>query len=79
MSLIPNPHHKPVVVIGDLVLTDGIFARLTGSHFVYVQHLRHKSDTWLVKLMYLVDDAAASIARMLHWVQRVWQKRNIRA
>ncbi len=65
LKLIPNESKKCLVVIGDLVLTDMLFAWLTGSHAVHVRHIRHPSDTLGVKLLYLIDDALAYFLRLL--------------
>ena len=53
------PRDKPLVVIGDKVLTDGLFARFLGAHFIMVESHRGGAESPLVKLWYVLDKAVS--------------------
>lgn len=71
VNWIESTHHKPnrrmierlhrgdkkVIVVGDKILTDGIFAKNCGATFIPIKHLRHIDDSLLTRLIYLFDDS----------------------
>jgi len=53
---IPVPlQEQPLVVIGDKVLTDGLFAKRLGAKFYKVAIVRSKDDPWSVRTHYIID------------------------
>lgn len=60
------PHHRyrPLVVIGDKILVDGLFARRVGARFVWVSRVKSSSDRRVVKVSYLLDDLIAAIGAL---------------
>lgn len=46
---------KPIVVIGDKILTDGLFARRIKATFIHVKREKSPFDPKLVKFQYLLD------------------------
>ena len=48
--------HTSLVVIGDRLATDGLFAWRIGAQFVLVQRRRAPSDRWFIRLLYWLDD-----------------------
>lgn len=75
LECIPNTENKKMVMIGDLFLTDVLFSKTTGMRGIHVRHMRHKSDTFIVKVLYCIDDAVAVCVRMLHFlVVKTWRK-----
>lgn len=56
MDALANPHHKPVVIVGDRWLTDGWFAYNIGGTFIKVQRITHADDWLIFKFVYWVDD-----------------------
>lgn len=52
---------KPVVVIGDKFLTDGLLAVGLGVPYLRVRSLRTKKDSLYVKLAYRIDDLATAL------------------
>lgn len=53
------------VVLGDKVLTDGLFAFLTGARFVQITPLRAETERLSTRVLYAVD---ASMARIVAYV-----------
>lgn len=45
-----------LVVIGDKFLTDGLFAKNIGAHFIKVQRKVSMHNSWMTWLGYLLDD-----------------------
>lgn len=54
---------KPLVVIGDKVLTDGLLAYFSGARFVRVSRLRGSDDGIFTKALYALDDALAGLLK----------------
>lgn len=50
---------RPCVVMGDKCLTDGIFARRTGSRFVLIERKRSGQERLSVRLSYWVDSVVS--------------------
>lgn len=73
----PNPRvlkslERPsegAVVIGDKVLTDGIFAWRIGADFIKVDSLRAPTDDFLTRVSYALDSAVWSLCRALFWIR----------
>ena len=54
---IPNPEHRPVVVIGDLFVTDGLLAYFSGAKYVRVRRFVPPGETtWWHFVLYHFDD-----------------------
>lgn len=80
-ALIDTPHRKPsvkilcglppvhrslpLIVIGDKITVDGLFAWRVGARFIRVGRVRSAADRKLVKLAYLFDDLVAALILML--------------
>lgn len=60
------PHHRyrPLVVIGDKILVDGLFARRVGARFIWVSRVESPSDRGTVKVSYLLDDLIAAVGTL---------------
>lgn len=56
---------RRMVVIGDKMLTDGLFAANIGAEFVPVQRIRHADDGWYARFVYFLDDVASYAMRAL--------------
>lgn len=54
-----NIQKRSVVVIGDKLLTDGIFARRLGVKFIKVKRLISGRESFFARFTYLVDDTAS--------------------
>jgi len=63
------PHHRvqPLLVIGDKIIIDGLFARRIGARFIRVGRVRSTSDRSFVRMTYLLDDLVAAIGA-------IWRK-----
>jgi len=62
-------HHRvqPLLVIGDKIIIDGLFARRIGARFIRVGRVRSASDRSFVRMTYLLDDLVAAIGA-------IWRK-----
>lgn len=69
---LPHAHVKPIVVLGDKFLFDGIFAFLVGGEFFKVKRLVGEKDPTSVQWMYAIDDVVwqvMSILALMRWSQ----------
>jgi 4-hydroxybenzoate polyprenyltransferase/predicted HAD superfamily phosphohydrolase YqeG len=57
---------KPVIVIGDKMLTDGLFAVNIAAKFIPVKRIRHRNDPVIIKLHYFIDDVVSIVMRPLY-------------
>ncbi len=57
---------KPVIVIGDKMLTDGLFALNIAATFLPVKRIRHAGDAFNIKVHYFLDDVATLFMRPLY-------------
>ncbi len=71
---------EEVVVIGDKVLTDGLFAKNIGGQFVHVKHLADAKESLFVRVSYAVDSFVTvlfslspfvRLARPKQWVKNL--------
>ena len=54
--------NKPLLVIGDKYLTDGLFAKNIGARALLMKvRLTNKGDRWLIKITYWLDDLIAKL------------------
>lgn len=60
-DLPPYHRYRPLVVIGDKILVDGLFARRVGARFIWVSRVKSASDRGVVKVSYLLDDLIAAV------------------
>jgi predicted HAD superfamily phosphohydrolase YqeG len=60
-GLPPDHRAQPLVVIGDKIIVDGLFAWRIGARFIRVGRVRSTSDRRLVRATYLLDDLVAAI------------------
>jgi predicted HAD superfamily phosphohydrolase YqeG len=58
---------QALVVIGDKIIVDGLFAWRIGARFIRVGRVRSTSDRRLVRATYLLDDLVAAIGAI--WKQ----------
>lgn len=73
----PNPRvlkslERPqdgAVVIGDKVLTDGIFAWRVGADFIKVDPIRAPTDDLLTRASYTLDAAVWALCKGLFWIR----------
>jgi hypothetical protein len=73
----PNPRvlkslERPqdgAVVIGDKVLTDGIFAWRVGADFIKVDPIRAPTDDLLTRASYALDAAVWALCKGLFWIR----------
>jgi 4-hydroxybenzoate polyprenyltransferase/predicted HAD superfamily phosphohydrolase YqeG len=56
---------SPVYMLGDKVLTDGLFAANIGARFVPVSRIRHENDMRATRATYLLDDLTRPVMRLL--------------
>ena len=71
-GLPPDHRARPLVVIGDKIIVDGVFAWRIGARFIQVARVRLNSDRSLVKATYFFDDVVAAIGA-------IWGERENRA
>lgn len=70
------PREKPLVVVGDKVLTDGLLAWRAGAEFIHVERLT-RGEPFLDQVLNAIDDVAGyawalmRLIRPLHWVKNV--------
>lgn len=56
---------KPLIVIGDKILTDGIFAKRIGAEMLMMERRVNEKDNFFIKLTYIIDDAFFSFLKFL--------------
>lgn len=61
-----NESGKPLLVIGDKFLTDGVWAMRIGARFVKVKRIVASSDSPVVALIYWLDDF------VYHFFKKIW-------
>ncbi len=74
MNEINNQTKLPVLVIGDKLLTDGLFAYRTGSNFIKVKRLTIPSDPLYDRFLFLIDDCAYILFKLLYYLIRFFKK-----
>jgi predicted HAD superfamily phosphohydrolase YqeG len=63
VDAIPAEHRiQPLVVIGDKIVVDGLFAWRIGARFIKVDRVVSASDRRLVRLTYFLDDVISNLA-----------------
>jgi len=60
---IEKDQRRKILVIGDKVLTDVIFAKRIKSPYIKVKRVESRSDRWFVKVFYLFDDLIYFVIR----------------
>lgn len=65
---IPKSKHKSVIVIGDKMLTDGIFALLARVPFIPVKRKTDGNERLFVKFVYIADTI---LYRLLHIIKLI--------
>jgi predicted HAD superfamily phosphohydrolase YqeG len=70
-GLPPDHRTQPLVVIGDRIIVDGLFAWRIGARFIQVNRLRSTSDRRLVRATYLLDDLVAAIGSIFRETEAV--------
>jgi predicted HAD superfamily phosphohydrolase YqeG len=60
-GLPPDHRVQPLLVIGDKIIIDGLFAQRIGARFIRVGRVRSPSDRSFVRMTYLLDDLVAAI------------------
>ncbi len=58
LTLIKNPKEEKILVIGDMFITDELFANRIFAEFLKVKRIRSKNESFLIKLIYNLDDIA---------------------
>lgn len=62
---LPSAHlAQPLIVIGDKIMVDGLFAWRIEARFIHVGRVRSTSDCRLVRAAYRLDDLVAAIGAM---------------
>jgi len=56
---------RPMIIIGDKILTDGLFASRIGARFIRVARVLSSSDPKLVRLAYFLDNMIAYLLTKL--------------
>ena len=56
INVLPDHLKKNLIVIGDKVLIDGLFAKNIGAEFIKVRRLTSKNDSFNTKLTYKLDN-----------------------
>lgn len=54
------PSGRPLVVIGDKYVTDGLWAKRLGARFIKTDHVVSSSESWRVRLVYGIDNFVSS-------------------
>lgn len=62
---------KPMIVIGDKFLTDGIFASRIGAESVLLKRRVAKTDRILIKFTYILDDLSFALVRFLKALRKM--------
>ena len=57
-----NENGKPLLVVGDKFLTDGVWAKRIGAKFIKVKRLTTSNDKFLIKIIYWLDDLIYDVA-----------------
>lgn len=55
LQTIPRSGAEKIVVIGDKILTDGLFAKRTGATFIHIRSERSHEDPSIVRLQYFLE------------------------
>ena len=53
---LPNQLKSNITIIGDKVLTDGIFAKNIQADFIKIKHLQGENDSLKIKIIYILDN-----------------------
>jgi predicted HAD superfamily phosphohydrolase YqeG len=53
---LPEDQKKNLLVIGDKIIIDGLFAKNIGAEFIKVKRLTNRNDSFNTKLTYLLDN-----------------------
>jgi len=61
LDLISHTEYKKKLVIGDKLLTDGLFAKNIKADFIKVSRIRSKNDKIYIRILYWIDDLIARI------------------
>ena len=61
---IQGGRRKKILVIGDKLLTDVIFAKRTKAPYIKVRRLTSPNDRWFVKAFYIFDDMLFLVVRI---------------
>jgi len=64
---LPPERREKLVVIGDKMLTDGLFATRLGARFLKVEHLTAASDPLWIRCCYVMDTLAGKLLGVLKW------------
>lgn len=62
---VPNPNSRPMLIIGDLFITDGLLALTTGSEYIRVKRYVSDRESRLWRLtLYYTDDLIVKVLRL---------------
>jgi len=63
-TLVENKEKKPLTVVGDKILVDGVFAKGIGAKFIKVKRLIVSRDSVINRVVYALDDIAYVVYRL---------------
>lgn len=66
LRALPNHHDKPLLIIGDKVLTDGLFAIFIKAPFLKVRRIRNSRESLLLRLSYWLDDVVSPLVNAMN-------------
>ena len=61
LNLISHSEYEKKLVIGDKLLTDGLFAKNIKADFIKVSRIGSKNDKIYIRLLYWIDDLIAKL------------------
>jgi len=61
LDLIDHPKYNNILVIGDKLLTDGLFAKNINATFIKVKRIKSKNDKIYIRILYWIDDLIAKL------------------
>ena len=70
-GLPPDHRAQPLVVIGDKIMVDGLFAWRIGARFIRVRRVRSTLDRRSVRATYLLDDVVGAIGAIFRETEAV--------
>lgn len=66
MRFLHNNEEKPLIVIGDKVLTDGIFSKRIKAKFIKVKRIRGNQELLSEKIYFVVDDLVNQLLNKIY-------------
>jgi len=72
LSYLENTENQPLLVIGDKIFTDGLFAKNASAKFILTKRIVSKHDSFKIKLINLVDTILGPFISLLLIQKKIW-------